>query len=72
MSWLIATPNERSLVTGENLPSIETVAINTLVHGIFGVKFAFFVRIDDFPPTIELFAGPYGFVSNAFGIYDLY
>lgn len=45
--------------TGEKFPSIQTMDINPLVYGIFSVKFAFFVRIDGFPPTIELLACPY-------------
>lgn len=41
---------------GEKFPSIQTMDINSLVYGILSVKFAFFVKIDDFPPTTELFA----------------
>lgn len=40
---------------GEKFPSIQTMDINPLVYDILSVKFAIFVRIDNFPPTIELF-----------------
>lgn len=64
--------SDRFCSTERKFPSIQSVDINPVVYGILSVKFAFFVRIDNFPPTIKSFSGHYGFVSNAFCVYDLW